>query len=391
MCYSPTLIKNPNYGKKGGFSFMKDCVSQYIPVPCGHCAECVRLRSTGVLQRVQLEAQFGWPFFCTLTYNDDSMPWHTCSDGVRIRYADVSHVQNMIKRLRAHNAFGRRFRYFGVSELGSQKGRPHFHLIFFVERLPEDNVHTPSTLEPILFESVLHEWRKNVAIRYTKRGRLVPDNNNPKWIPLCTFIQKFIFGKLHSTYDLHYIQPSPLDGSDGDVSMYVTKYLFKHSDKRNALYSGLKLNLDPDEFHEVWNKVKPRSFSSLNFGFGYYGDLNPRKTKYVDRIKMLGDLPSSQYVRESIQRSKVSQDRPKFFDLQTGTPLPLSRYWYRFGNVFTIDDALTFFYESDARADNVFFDERDATSKLLAESKYLRVLDSDPDDNYLDLLFENGN
>lgn len=109
---------------------MKDTVSRYIPVPCGHCAECVRLRSTGVLQRVQLEAQFGWPFFCTLTYNDQAMPRLTCSDGVSIRYADISDVQNMIKRLRSSDAFGRRFRYFGVSELGSQKGRPHFHLIF---------------------------------------------------------------------------------------------------------------------------------------------------------------------------------------------------------------------------------------------------------------------
>lgn len=373
---------------------MKDCVSQYIPVPCGHCAECVRLKCTSVLQRCQLESLYGYPFFCTLTYNEESLPHHVCSDGVPIRYADYQDVRNMIKRLRSHDAFGRKFRFYGVSELGSKRGRPHFHLIFFLERLSQDNEYTPLHLESLGFSAVLKEWRRNVSVRVVKsgkhKGESVPDNVHPQWQPLCTYIQKWCFGKLRSTYDFHYIQPSPLDGSDGDVSMYVTKYLFKHSDKRNSLYSALKLNLDPDEFHKVWKKVKPCSFSSLNFGFGYYGDLNPNKTKYSDRIRLLGSLPSSEIVRKSISRSKLNQEHPKFYDLQTGTALPLSRYFYRFGNVFTIQDALHFFYESDAPADNVFFDDRDLTSKLLAEQKFERIL-AMPDDNYFDLLFEHGN
>ena len=49
----------------------------------------------------------------------------TTSTGYSIRFADVTDVQKMFKRLRKKNAFGRPFRYLAVSELGSKKGRPH--------------------------------------------------------------------------------------------------------------------------------------------------------------------------------------------------------------------------------------------------------------------------
>ena len=68
-------------------------------------------------------------FFCTLTYNDDMIPVVSTSTGYDFRYADVTDVQKMIKRLRVNNSFGRPFRYFGVSELGGKRGRPHLTFI----------------------------------------------------------------------------------------------------------------------------------------------------------------------------------------------------------------------------------------------------------------------
>lgn len=125
MCLSPVRIKNPNLGLTGPTAFYKDTVSHYIDVPCGVCAECVASRQLQFVQRLQMEELVNHLFFCTLTYNDDMLPVVSTSTGYNIRYADVRDVQNMFKRLRKRNAFGRPFRYFGVSELGSKRGRPH--------------------------------------------------------------------------------------------------------------------------------------------------------------------------------------------------------------------------------------------------------------------------
>lgn len=114
-------------------AFMKDCESQYIEVPCGHCPQCIANRQMQFVQRVQMEELANHLFFCSLTYNNDSLPQVCTSTGYTIRYADVTDVQNMFKRLRKRNAFGRPFRYFGVSELGSKRGRPHpfsYHILY---------------------------------------------------------------------------------------------------------------------------------------------------------------------------------------------------------------------------------------------------------------------
>lgn len=126
MCEKPQIIPNPNYGKgKKGFGFLKDCVSKYITVPCGHCPECVKNKQMQMVQRVQMEELDNHLFFASITYNDDMIPQVATSTGYTIRYADVSDVQNMMKRLRLSNAFGRPFRWLCVSERGSGKGRPH--------------------------------------------------------------------------------------------------------------------------------------------------------------------------------------------------------------------------------------------------------------------------
>lgn len=363
MCISPTLIKNPNYGYKGKFAYMKDCKSQYIAVPCGHCSECVHIKQLSLVQRCSLEALEGYPFFCTLTYNNESLPKLKTSDNKTIRFADCSDVTNMIKRLRKDNAFGRPFRYLAVSELGSLRARPHFHLIFFVKKFDNDTVYTPINLEKILFSKVLSYWVRNY-------GSL----RKPIYKPLCTYIRKFVCGKLKSTYDLHFVSPSTLDASTMDVPFYVTKYMLKPSDKATRLQQALMLNLHRDEYDTVWKKVKPRWFSSLNFGFGVYG-LQPKNQSLHERLEILSKTKSFELVRQSIDRSLSSQDRPKFYDPESGKSLPLSRYWKSFGNLYTVEDAIAFhFKDPNWREDNMKFDDRFQDEKDRIQSRHERQL-----------------
>lgn len=363
MCVSPNLIPNPNYGLKNKFSFMKDTVSKYLKVPCGVCSECVHVKQLSLVQRCIMESQFGYPFYCTLTYNNDSLPVLTTSDGFNIRYPLMSDVTNMIKRLRNDNAFGRPFRYFCVSELGSKRARPHFHLIWFLKKYDSDSVYTPVNLEKLLFNTILSYWCRNYGSR-----------RNPDYRPLLTYVSKFVCGKLKSTYDLHYVVPSPLTGDSADVGFYVTKYMLKPSSKAQRLQQALKLNLSEDEYEDVWKTVKPRWISSLNFGFGCYG-LQARKMSYSDRLDYLSTTDSFKYVRSCIDRSLVSQDRPKFYDPDSGRSLPLSRYWKSFGNLFSSDDAVSFYYKDpDRRDDNVTIDDRSMSEKLLSIEKHRRQL-----------------
>lgn len=353
MCVSPTRIKNPNYGSRSRYSVFKDTVSAYISVPCGHCSECLHSKQMSMVQRCVCESLSGWPFFCTLTYNNESLPVHQCSDGYKIRFADFSDVVNMVKRIRKDNLFGRPFRYLAVSELGDKRARPHFHLLFFLKRFESDSVYTPLNLERKLYEVVLVEWRRNYGSR-----------RSPVWKPLCDYVQKWSCGQLRSTFDLHYVQPSALDGSTMDVNFYVTKYMLKPSRHVSNLQSALKLNLPPEEYYEVWHKVRPSWRSSLNFGFGVY-DFQARRMSRESRLDMLSRTKSFRVVRSSLDRSLSYSDYPCFYVPESGQSLPLSRYWKTFGNLFTVDDYAAFWYKSPSqRLDNVSIDERSLTSKL---------------------------
>lgn len=363
MCVSPILIPNPNRGYKGKFSFLKDTSSLFIPVSCGCCSECVHTRQMSIVQRCQLETLTGYPFYCTLTYNNQSLPQLVCSDGKHIRYADLSDVKNMIKRLRNDNVFGRPFRYFAVSELGSKRARPHFHILFYLKKLEGDSIYTPINLESLLFKTVLQYWQRNYGSR-----------RSPVYKPLCTYVRKYICGKLHTNYDLHYVTPSTLDGSTLDVPYYVTKYMLKPSDKASRLQSALRLNLPEDEYQDIWSKVKPRWFSSLNFGFGIYG-MQVKNKSLSERLSELENTQSFKYVRSSIDRSIQSSEFPKFFDFEKGQSVPLSRYWKSFGNLYTVDDAIHFHRVNPLlRIDNVSIDERSDTSKQLSVSRHNRQL-----------------
>lgn len=378
MCISPTIIPNPNYRAKGRYSFLKDTVSPFIKVPCGVCAECVKTRQLSLVQRCMLEEFEGYPFFGTLTYNNESLPYVTTSTGFDIRYADFSDFTNMVKRLRIDDAFGRPFRYLAVSELGTKRGRPHFHFLFFLKKLPDDSVYTPLNLQKMLFSTVLKYWTRNYGSR-----------RNPDYRPLCTYIRRVIAGRVRTNFDLHFVAPSVNDGSTEDVSFYVTKYMLKPSDRVIRLQQALKLNLESEEYNDIWRLVRPRWVSSLNFGFGIYG-LQSRNISLSARLGVLSTLKTFDYVKKSIARSASSVNYPTFYTPSTGKPLPLSRYWKSFGNLFTEQDALTFFYNNPRQTvDNVSIDDRPLDRKIYSELKHQKDLSRIDDKDFeLDLLFE---
>lgn len=340
MCISPVLIDNPYFRKDPSkkYNRFKDCTSKKIPVPCGQCFECISNKQMQLVQRIQMETLSHHLFFCTLTYNNESLPKLTTSSGYTYAYADVHDLQNMFKRIRKYNLFGRPFKYFAVSERGSDRSRPHFHIIFMVDKFQDDNWLDILNLEKILFDVVLSQWSRNIgSFKY------------PKYQQCCTLFRKFINGKLSSNYDLHYIQNNGGD-SCASVAFYVLKYMLKPSNKEQRIQQALKLNLPQNEYEEVWKKVKSRHIASHNFG----DPCNP-------------DVVS--YIRSGIEQSKNDKDRPfaKFYNIDTGQSFPLARYYKSKGHIYHLSDAQAFYELSHTEPDVI---DSFAPSNILEESDY---------------------
>lgn len=333
MCLAPIKIKNPYCGRSHlGVNFLRDCTAQYIEVPCGYCASCLALKQSYIVQRSQMESLENDLFFCTLTYNNDTIPVLEVN-GFKLKYVDISDFQNMIKRLRKKDAFGLPFRVWAVTEYGGKKHRPHLHVIFSFPKIPGETRAEKLAREKRYHDIVLHEWRRNIAKTFDKHGNIVANTRNPVYVPLCTYFRKRRKnGKLSTNFDFHWIDPSITDKDgklhdESDVAFYVTKYTLKASKYVDRLKSALKLNLPPEEFYKVWSKIRPKALVSKKWG-------NPDSDKV------------QKHVRKGIDFALVSSDHefPVFFNPTTGQTFPLAPFYKR--RFYSVQDEISMFYKA---------------------------------------------
>lgn len=306
MCLTPILIKNQSRYYSGRIDSHKefhDTTSQFIYVPCGHCAECFKKKQLYIVQRTQLEALDSYLFFCTLTYQDSMIPYLDIGD-FRHFYPDFHDFQTMIKRCRKDDRWNVS-KYLVVSEYGGKRHRPHFHVVFFVKKSEFDNIFTPINYQSNLFSLVLENWSRNLGSR-----------KFPKYVPLCQYVRR---GK-YSTFDLHYVDPCTSKHGLMDVAFYVSKYCLKFDDWSESKRKALYLNLSPEEYRSYWNLFKPRIRSSHGFG--------------------LSDV-SSKYLRKCIDEFSNNSDFPMFRNPLNGQLSPMSPYL--FNKVGTLLDKERFY------------------------------------------------
>lgn len=119
MCSFPYSVKNPKFGTVPG-------ETQYMPVPCGTCYECRRMKVNEWVFRVGKEAErHEFQEWVTLTYNGLFVPL-TPNRMMTLRKKDI---QNFFKRLRKRT--DTKIKYFVVGEYGGKTSRPHYHAIIF--------------------------------------------------------------------------------------------------------------------------------------------------------------------------------------------------------------------------------------------------------------------
>lgn len=323
MCLSPISIRNPYYGSTRYWdNVLHDTKAQMLSIRCGYCSECIAQKQLYLVQRVQMESLDREFFFCTLTYDNEHLPVITTSTGYDIAFADYRHIQLLIKRMT--NERFPNLRTVAVSEFGSKKGRPHFHLLFSLPRAECPDYNSCLSKECELYEYVFNHWAINVG---SKR--------KPLYEPLFTYVERWKNGKLYKNFDLHYVAPSLTSGGVSDVAFYVLKYMLKASPREVRLQQALRLNLPEDEYETVWDLVKPRCVKSLGFG------LSPT----FDGRKIIPSPHVVDYIRNCVSSTPREFGFPWYFAPDSGIHFPLS-YYYRSKPIFyNSQDALDFYYK----------------------------------------------
>lgn len=117
----------------------------YVQVPCGKCFACQQAKRKNWYFRIKQEEKDNIAsYFFTLTYDNEhlppAVPFMHSRDGFEFDHVydyhpfDYRDMQLFLKRMRKKIG---KFRYFGVCEYGSQRGRPHFHLIVFFDHFQD--------------------------------------------------------------------------------------------------------------------------------------------------------------------------------------------------------------------------------------------------------------
>ena len=385
MCITPIQIPNRNlvprkpytrnWLRVGSPMSLKDCTSQYINVPCGHCPECIQKKQNDFVQRCQMESMDTYQYMVTLTYDNKHLPKLVSSLGEVFYYADYKNIQSTIKRVRKY--FERPFRFVATSERGGRRHRPHWHLIVFVPKLPEDSPLTGKVLESELFDLFKQHWSKNIGT-----------NRKPIYEPFFQYVRYFSRGRVHTNYDLHLIEPRlKADGKMDtmqDVSFYVSKYLCKYND--NKLRIKVKNNYSPTEAHYIMETIKCRRITSVSFGSrDFSGHIASPDTRLFPQEAI------NSYVRECIERSKQQKlEFPTFFYLE-GQNYPLSGYLSK--KFLNMQDALWWYFNRDTTdIDTVIYSTEKRIDHRKVQNKFKKFDDISKnlrrfgavDENYVD-------
>lgn len=327
---------------------------------------------------------------------EDKSDWKT----IRMAYADIHHIQLLMKNLRDNLPLnGRKFSYICVSELGKTNGRPHFHVLFFLEKRPEDYSRGRVdrafmyNLEKMLWQGVFKYWAINVGTR-----------KHPVYEKLFTYRKRILGSKVFTNFDLHYVDPGlTTDGVD-NVAYYVTKYLMKGSDKERRRQQFLALNLSPEDYHDFYNTIKCKLTISKGLGLDAHfytvekpievrktlsevaqeieqslegDDLPPddfslTRVVYVKRRVMVPNFELCEEIRKNLARDAGKAPGPIFITPK-GEHVPLAHYYQRFGYIYGAMDAMTIYFnfnpDDQAKRSELLKEEKDALLEKFERQK----------------------
>lgn len=127
-------------------------------VDCGKCPSCLSKKTLHISQKVlgQTEQEKIYPFFVTLTYDENNYPKNDNSTSLHVR-----EIQLFLKRLRKKINDRFQIKYIAVSEFGKKRSRLHYHLLLF--GFPSDMhdlIYFDKYATPYATEMIKQSWNK---------------------------------------------------------------------------------------------------------------------------------------------------------------------------------------------------------------------------------------
>ena len=374
MCLHPTLLQNPNVDyntgvmkidkgkyikikiKKDDIRYYKDKLHKFLYIKCGYCSECIHEKINNYAQRILMESINNHMFLCTLTYKNSMLPKWTFNNGITVPFADTKDVSMMLERLDKWRNRCRHdkqyipwpYKILAVSELGGEKARPHFHIIFMIPKRFAQTEYDIKNMEEKLYWTIRNNWARNEG---TAR--------KPIYEPLFTYHESWTNGKLRKNYDLHYVRPETTENGVSDAAFYVLKYLIKQQnnygksnkekDKTTLNYEAgweykkmryLEENIDKTEFDKVWPMIRSRVFYSKYFGLN--------KHLHYDTKQKIIDKDIEEYIKHCIEWSKGKYEFPVFINPINKRTSPLCNYYRK---IFMTTEDHKFFWKDEIQQD----------------------------------------
>lgn len=185
MCLNPKTFLNPTHYFEFGRSFLN------IPVSCGSCLECQNVSRNEWFFRNYAEWKYtiengGCAFFLTLTYAEENLPYffqrykYLESDGsiseklTSFPCFSLEDIQVFISNMRKYacRRFGKdtRIRYEVFPEYGSKTQRPHYHCLFYVNKMLTNKqfLQLVDGYDNDIIRRKCYRWNKDIPFFKTK-------------------------------------------------------------------------------------------------------------------------------------------------------------------------------------------------------------------------------
>lgn len=123
MCDSPYWVPNPT-----PWVLINGVTRDMLPIQCGRCPPCKENKVNAWVFRLEKESERSTSvLFVTLTYDPSTVPI-TAKGFMTL---EPKHLTDFFKRLRYYDKNNRSIKYYACGEYGSERWRPHYHLIIF--------------------------------------------------------------------------------------------------------------------------------------------------------------------------------------------------------------------------------------------------------------------
>lgn len=181
-----------------------------IPLPCGKCRACRKAYSDMWATRMMKEMLYhDSAIFITLTYSDDNLPRHgsLAPDDVKNfmkRYRRMLNREDAKKGLLKEEY--RKIKYFLCGEYGSEKNRPHYHVVLFGHRFDDEKFLKNSKKGGKIYESK----------KLSKLWKFGWANYGDVTFASCAYVAKYVTKKLTGKLAQAY-ETGEIDHKTGEV------------------------------------------------------------------------------------------------------------------------------------------------------------------------------